>query len=103
MVEPFGSPSSSSSPSSERLFEEPFPELPESLKDQYVELAIFLSIQPLSSHPPSTFDNGSSADLGPEYLDNPIQTPENSRTSDSQHGLVIYPPSPLFDPILISL
>ena len=47
MAEPFGSPSSSYSPLSERFSEEPFPELPESLEDQGVELGIVLRIQPL--------------------------------------------------------
>ena len=64
MVEPIGSPSSSSSPLSERLSEEPFPELLESLEDQGVELRIILSIQPLSSHPPPTSDTGSPFDIG---------------------------------------
>ncbi len=65
MAEPSNSPNSSSSPPSERLSEEFFPELSESLEDQNVELAIFLSVQPLSSCPPPTFDTGSHVDLGP--------------------------------------
>ena len=102
MVEPSGSTNSSSSPPSEILSEESFPELPESLEDQGVELGIFLSIQPLSSHPSPTFDTRSSVDLGSQSPDNPIQTPKNSLTTSSQLGLVIYPLNPLFDPILIS-
>jgi len=102
LVEPSGSPNSSSSPLSERLFEKPFPELPESLEDQNVELAIVLSVQPLSSRPPPTFDTGSFVDLGLESLDNPVQTPNNSPTTDGQLGLVIYPLNPLFDPVVIS-
>lgn len=88
MVEPSGSPNSSSSPPSERLSEEPFPELLESLKDQNIELAIVLSVQQLSSRPPPTFNIGSPAYIGPKSLDNPIRTPENSPTTDSQLGLV---------------
>ena len=65
MAKPSGSSSSFSSPPSEILSKEPFPKLPESLEDQGVELEIFLSIQPLSSHPLPTFDTGSSVDLGP--------------------------------------
>ena len=84
------------------MFEESFPELPESLEDQGVELRIVLRIQPLSSRPPPAFDTGSSIDLGLESLDNPIQTPTNSLTTDGQHGLVIYTPNPLFDPVVIS-
>lgn len=103
MAEPYGSPSSSSSPPSVILFEESFPELLESLEDQGVELEIFLSIQHLSSRPQPTFDTGSSTDLGPESPDNPVQTLENSLTTDGQLGLVIYPPNPLFHPVVISL
>ena len=72
MVEPFGSPNSSSSPLSEILSEESFPKLSESLEDQNVELTIVFSVQPLSSHPPPTFDSRSSTDLSPETLDNLI-------------------------------
>ena len=72
MAKPSGSPNSSTSPPSERLFKEMFPELPASLEDQDVELTIVLSIQPLSSRPLPTFDTGSFVDLGPESLDNPI-------------------------------
>jgi len=100
--EPSSSPSSSSSPPSERLSEESFPELPKSLEDQGFELGIVLSIQPLSSHPLPTFDIGSSVDLGSKSPDNPVQTPENSPTTDGQHRLVIYPLNPLFDPVVIS-
>lgn len=57
MAEPSSSPNSSSSPSSKRLFEEPFTGLSESLEDQNVELAIILSVQPLSSPPPPTFNS----------------------------------------------
>jgi len=102
VVEPSGSHNSSSSPPCERLSEEPFLELPESLEDQDVELAIVLRIQPLSSHPLPTFDTGSSTDPYLESPDNPVQTPENSPTIDGQLGLVIYPPNPLFDPVVIS-
>ena len=72
MVEPSGSPSSSSSPLSERSSEELFPELPQTLEDQGVEIGIFLSIQPLTSHPPPPSDTGSLSDIGPESPDNPI-------------------------------
>ena len=82
MVEPSGSPSSSSSPPPERLSEELFPELLESLEDQGVELGIVFSIQPLSSFPPPTSDIGSLADLGPKSPDKPIQTLESSLTTD---------------------
>lgn len=102
MVEPSISPSSFSSPPSEILYEEPFPQLPESLEDQGVELEIILSIQPLSSHPLPTSDTGSLADIRPESLDNPVQTPKSSPTTDGQLGLVIYPPNRLFDPVVIS-
>ena len=102
MAEPSNSPNSSSSPPFERLSEEPFLELPKSLEDQDVELAIFLSIQPLSSHPPPTFDTGSFTDLGSESPDNLVQTLENSSMTDGQLGLVIYPPNPLFHPVVIS-
>ena len=71
MVEPTGSPSSSSSPLSERLSMEPFLEVPQSLEDQGVELGIVLSLQPLSSHPPP-LDTQSLSDIGLESLDNPI-------------------------------
>lgn len=103
MVEPSSSPSSSSSPLSERLSEEPFPELPESLEDQGVELRIVLSSQPLASCPPPAFGIGLSADFGLGSLDNPIQTPKNSPTIDNELGQVIYPPNPLFDLVVISL
>lgn len=102
MVEPSGSPSSYSSPLSERLSEEPFPELPQSLEDQGVELGIVLSIQTLSSHPSPTSDTRSCADFGPESPDNPVQTPESSLTTNGQLGLVIYPLNPLFNPVVIS-
>ena len=82
MVEPSGSPISSSSPLSERLSEDPLPELLEPFEDQNVELTIVLSVQPLSSHPPPTFDSGSSIDLGPESLENPVQTLESSPTTN---------------------
>ena len=72
MAKPFGSPSSYSSPLYSRLSEEPFPELPESLEDQAIELKIILRIQPLSSHPSPTSDTGSPADIGPESLNNPV-------------------------------
>jgi len=103
VAEPFGSPSSSSSPPSERLPEEPFPELLKSLEDQGVELGIVMSIQPLSSRPPPTSYSRSPADFGLESLDNPIQTPKSSPTTDCQLGLVIYPPNTLFGPVVISL
>jgi len=103
VAKPFGSPSSSSSPPSERLSVEPFPELLESLEDQGVELRIILSIQPFPSHPLPISNIGSPANFGPESLDNPIQTLESLPTTDSQLGLVIYPLNPLFDPIVISL
>lgn len=102
MAKPSGSPNSSSSPLSERLSKELFPKLLESLEDQNVELAIVLSVQPLLSRPPPTFDSGSPADLGLESLDKPVRTPENSPTTDGQLGLVIYPPNPLFDVVEIS-
>ena len=101
MVEPTGLPSSSSSPLSERLSKEPFPEFPQSLEDQGVELVIFLSIQPFSSHPPPS-DTGSLSDIGPKSLDNPIQTPESPLTSEGHLGLVVFPLNPLFDSIVIS-
>ena len=101
MVEPLGFPSSSSSPLSERSSEEPFPKLPQSLEDQGVELGIVLSIQPLSSHPPLPLDTRSLSDIGPESLDNPIQTPKSVPISEGQLGLVVYPLNPLFDPIVI--
>ena len=65
MAEPSSSPISSSSPPSERLSEEPLPELSEPFEDQNVELAIALSVQPLSSRPPHTFDSESSNSLDP--------------------------------------
>lgn len=82
MVEPSSSPYSSSSPLSKRLSEEPFPKLSESLEDQNVELTIVLSVQPLSSHPPPTFDTGSPVDLGLQSPDNPVRTLDNSSTTD---------------------
>ena len=103
VVEPSGSPSSYSSPLSERLPEDPFLELLKSLKDQSVELGIILSIQPFSSCPLPTSDTGSVVDFFPESPNNPIQTPESSPTTDGQLGVVIYPLNPLFDPIVISL
>ena len=102
MAEPSGSPNSSSSPPSERLFEKLFCELLESLRDQNVELIIVLSVQPLSSRPPPTFDTESLAELGPKSLDNPVRTPKNSLTTNGQLGLVIYPSNPLFDVVEIS-
>jgi len=72
VAEPSGSPISSSSPPFERLSKEPLLELSKPLEDQNVELAIVLSVQPLSSHPPPTFDSGSSVGLDPESQDNPI-------------------------------
>ena len=72
MAKPSGSPNSSSSPPSERLFEELFPKLLESLEHQGVELEIVLSIQTLSFHPPPTFDIRSSIDIGPESPHNPV-------------------------------
>ncbi len=72
MDEPPGSPSSSSSPPSERLFEEPFPKLPQSLEDQGVDLGIVLRIQPLSYRPPPPSDTRSILDIGPVSLYNPI-------------------------------
>jgi len=45
VAQPFGSPSSSSSPPSKRFPKEHFPKLPESLEDQGVELRIVLRIQ----------------------------------------------------------
>ena len=103
MDEPSGSPISSSSPASERLSEEPLPKLSEPQEDQNVEFMIVLSVQPLSSRPPPTFDSRSSVDLDPESLNNLVQTPENSSTTDGQLGLVIYPLNPLFDVVEISL
>jgi len=102
VAEPSGSPSSSSSPPSERLPKEPFLELPESLEGQGVELVIVLRIQPLSLLPLPTSDTGSLADFGLEFSNNPVQTPESSPPTDSQLGLVIYPPNPLFDLVVIS-
>lgn len=74
MAKPSSSPISSSSPLSGRLPEEPLPELSEPFEDQNVELTIVLSIQPLSSCPPPTFDSGSSTGLHLETLDNPVRT-----------------------------
>lgn len=82
MAKPSISPNSSSSPLFERLFEEPLVELSKSLEDQNVELTIVLGVQPLSYHPP-TFNLGSFADLGPESLDNPVRTPNNSSIIDN--------------------
>lgn len=103
MAEPSSAPSSSSSPPSERLSEDPLPILLESLEHQGFEIRTVLSIQPLSSLPPPTSDTGSPTDIGPKSLDNPVQTPESSPTTDGQFGLVIYPLNPLFDPVVISL
>lgn len=103
MAKPYGSPSSSSSPSSKTLSKEAFPKLLESLEDRGVELKIILSIQPFSSHPPPTSDIGSLADIGPESLENPVQTPESSLTTDGQLGLAIYPLNPLVALVVISL
>jgi len=103
VVEPSSSPSSSSSPLSKGLLQEPFHELPESLENQGVEIIIVLSIQLFSSRPLPTSDTGSPTDFGPKSLDNPIQTPKISLTIDSQLGLLIYRLKPLFDPIVISL
>lgn len=77
MDEPSSSPSSSSSLPSERLSEEPFPELPELDEDQVVEFGIFMSIQPLSFCPPPPSDTRSLSDIGLESPDNPIQTLES--------------------------
>ena len=82
MVEPSGSPSSSSSPLFERLSEEPFLEFLQSLEDQGVELGIFLSIQPLSSRPPPPSDIGSFSYIGLESFDNPIQTAKSLLTPE---------------------
>ena len=103
MAEPSSLPHSPSSPPSERSSGEDFPELPSSLKDRGVELGIVLSIQPLSSRPPATLDTGSSTDISPESSDNPVQTPESSPTTNSQLGLVMNPPNPLFNLVVISL
>ena len=84
------------------MSEELFPEVPESLEDQDVELTIVLSIQPFSSRSPPAFDTGSSTNLGPESPENPVQTLKKSLTTDGHLGLVIYPPNPLFDPVVIS-
>lgn len=102
MAKPSHSRSSSSSPLFEILYEESFPELPESLEDRCVELEIVLRSQPLSSRPLPTFDTGSSGDLGLESPNNPVQTLENSSNTDGQLGLVLYPINHLFDPIAIS-
>lgn len=76
--------------------------MPQSLEDQGVELGIVLIIQPLSScRPPSNI--GSLSNIGPESLDNPIQTPESLPTSEGQLGLVVYPMNHLFERIVISL
>ena len=87
---------------SERLFKEPFPELPPPLEDQGVELGIFLRTQNVSSRRPPPSDTGKLSDIGPEYLNNPIETPESQPTTNGQLGLVVYPLNPLFDPISIS-
>ncbi len=71
MVQPTGSPSSSSSPPFERLSQEHFPKFPQLLQDQGVELGIVLSIRRLSSHPPP-LDTGSLSNIGPESPDNTI-------------------------------
>ena len=102
MAEPSGSPSSSSTPPSERSSEEPLPELSQSLEDQGVELGIVLSIQPLSSCPPPPSDTGSLTNIGLESLDNLIQTLKSQLTPDGQLGLVVYPLNPLFNPVMIS-
>lgn len=73
------------------------------LRTKYVELAIVLSVQPLSSHPRPTFNLGSSTNISPESLDNPVQTTENFPTTDDQLGLVIYPSNPLFHTVEMSL
>ena len=72
MAKQTGLPSSSSSPLSKRLSKKPFPELPQSIEDQGIELGIVLSIQPLSSHPPHPLDTGSISKIGPKSPDNPI-------------------------------
>ena len=95
MIEQSCSPNSSFSPPSKRLFEELFPELSESLEDQFVELAIVLSVQPFLSRPPPTFDTGWSVDLGLKSL-------ENLPATNDQLGLVIFPLNPLFDIVEIS-
>lgn len=56
----------------------------------------------MSSHPPPTFDSGSSVDLGPESSNNHVRTTENSPTIDDQLGMVIYPLNALFDIVEIS-
>lgn len=61
-----------------------------------------MSIQPLSYRPPPTSDTGSLFDIGLKSPDNPFQTHESSPTTEGHLGLVIYPPNPLFDPIVIS-
>ena len=102
MAEPSGSSVSSSSPPSERLFEESLPALSEPFEGQNFELVIVLSDQPLSSCPPHTFDSRSCADLDSESPDNPVRTPGNSLTIDGHLGLVIYPLNPLFYIVEIS-
>ena len=79
------------------------PKLPQSLEDQGVELGIVLSIQPLSYRPRPTSDTRSPVDIGPESPNNPVQTPKSSPTTDSQHGLVICPLNPLFEPVVTSV
>ena len=93
MVEPFGSPSSSSSPPFE-ILPESFHELLESLKDQGVEIGIVMSIQPLSLLPLPSLETRSSANLGPNSLENLIQTPKSSPTTDGHLGLITYPLNP---------
>lgn len=61
-----------------------------------------MSIQPFSSHPPPPSNTRSLSDIGPESLDNSIQTPKSQPTTDDQLGLVVFPLNPLFDPIVIS-
>lgn len=72
MAEAFGSPIFSSSHPSERSSEEPLPELLEPFEDQNFELAIVLSVQPLSSRPPPTFVSWSSVGFDLESPDNPV-------------------------------
>jgi len=70
MVEPSVSPISSSSPPSKILSEDPIPELSEPFEDKNFELAIVLSVQPLSSHLMPTSDLGSSNGLDLKSPDN---------------------------------
>ena len=102
MEEPLGSPSSSSTPPYERSYKEPLPELPQSLKDQGVELGISMSSQTFWSHP-TPLDTASPYKFGQESVNNPIKTLKIPLTLRGQQGLVVYPLNRLLDPVMITI